>query len=122
MAYAKGNITFNSVRIGDLAWIEMSYQGNTSIKIIPRALGVSIRSTTENGGGINTLNVRAWVIKNSRKEFEDYIKGLSAALGTASASLVSDGTTYSNCYLNRISVDGGYNKFGFLSVEFIQSV
>lgn len=122
MAYAKGNITFNSVRIGDLAWIEMSYQGNTSIKVIPRALGVSIRSTTENGGGVNTINIRAWVIKESRKEFEDYIKGLQASLGNGPSTLSADGTTYSNCYLTKIAADAGYTKFGFFSVEVIQSV
>ena len=67
MSYSKGNITYNSIRIGDLAWLEMSYQGNPSVRIIPKALGVRIRSTIENGGGVNTVIVRAWVIKNSRK-------------------------------------------------------
>lgn len=121
MAYAKGNITFNSVRIGDMAWIEMSYQGNTSVKIIPRAVGVRIRSTYVNGGGMNSIIVRAWTIKNSRKEFEDYIKGLRGSLGSGPASLIADGTTYSNCYLSKIAADPGYSKFGFFTVELIQS-
>lgn len=122
MAKSKGNVTYNSVRIGDMAWIEMSYQGNPSVKVIPRAVGVRIRSTTENGGGINTISVRAWVIKDSRKEFEDYIKGLNAALGNGPSTLSADGTSYSNCYLNKISADPGYTKFGFFTVELIQSV
>lgn len=122
MAKSKGNVTYNSVRIGDMAWIEMSYQGNPSVKVIPRAVGVRIRSTTENGGGINTISVRAWVIKDSRKEFEDYIKGLNAALGNGPSTLTSDGSSYTNCYLSKITADPGYTKFGFFSIEFIQSV
>lgn len=121
MAYAKGNITYNSVRIGDLGWIEMSYQGNPSVRIIPRAIGVRIRSTTENGGGINTIVVRAWVIKNSRKEFEDYIKGLHTALGNGPSTLSADGSSYTNCYMTKITADPGYSKFGFFSIEFVQS-
>lgn len=122
MSYSKGNVTFNSTRIGDLAWIEISYQGNSSVKIIPRAIGVRIRSTTENGGGQNSIIVRAWIIKNSRKDFEDYIKGLRVSLGNGPATLNSDGTDYTNCYLNNISVDSGYTKFGFFTIEFIQSI
>lgn len=119
---AKGNVTYNSVRIGDMAWIEVAYQGNTSVTIIPRAAGVRIRSTTENGGGIYTINVRAWIIRDSRKAFEDYIKGLRASLGNGPSTLNSDGTDYTNCYLSKITADGGYTKFGFFTVEMIQSV
>jgi hypothetical protein len=122
MAYAKGNVTYNSVRIGDLAWVEYSYQGNPSVKIIPRAAGVRIRSTTVNGGGLNVIIVRAWVIKNSRKEFEDYIKGLKVSIGNGPSTLSSDGTSYSNCYLSKITADPGYTKFGFFTVELIQSI
>jgi hypothetical protein len=121
MAYAKGNITFNSIRIGDMAWIEIAYQGNPSVRIIPRAAGVRIRSTVENGGGAYTIIVRAWVIKDTRKEFEDYIKGLKVSLGAGPSTLSADGTSYSNCYLSKIAVDPGYTKFGFFSVELMQS-
>lgn len=122
MAYTKGNITFNSVRIGDMAWIEMAYQGNPSVRIIPRAVGVRIRSTSENGGGVNTIIVRAWIIKNSRSEFESYIRGLKSSLGNGPSTLTTDGDSYSNCYLSKITADPGYTKFGFFTVELIQSV
>jgi len=122
MAYFKGNVTFNNVRIGDLAWIETSYSGNISMKIIPRALGVRLRSTVENGGGYITITVRSWVIKTSRKSFEDYVNGLQSSLGSGPSSLVSDGTTYSNCYLNKISMEPGNAKFGFFNIELVQSI
>lgn len=122
MSYSKGNVIYNSVRIGDMAWIEATYQGNVTSKIIPRALGVSIRSTTENGGGVYSIVVRAWIIKNSRKEFEDYIKSLRTSLGNGPSTLTSDSSSYTNCYITRIAPDSGYTKFGFFTVELIQSV
>jgi len=122
MGYSKGKVKFNNVRIGDLAWIEVTYSGNVSMKIIPRALGVRLRSTIENGGGYNSIMVRAWVVKNSRKEFEDYVTSLQSSLGSSSYTLTSDGTSYSNCYINRISMEPGYTKFGFFNVEIVQSI
>ena len=84
-------ITFNSIYLGDHAWVSVSYNGNVSTRVIPRAKGAVIYDTKEMGGGILTITVHAWVIKDTRKELEKFFYDLEGNLGRAKATLDIEG-------------------------------
>ncbi len=119
---ALDRVKFNNVAIGDYAWAEISYQGNVVTRIIPRALGVRIYSTSEMGGGQRRITVHAYVIKATRKDLEEYFRTLPASLGYAAATLTVDGVSYTNCYMESITPPSGVERWATFTVNFIQSV
>jgi len=84
-------ITFNGVYLGDHAYASFSYQGNVTTKIIPRARGARLYDTNEMGGGIVTVTIHAWVVKDTRKELEQYFYNLQGNLGRAKATIDIEG-------------------------------
>jgi len=128
MATNLQRIVFNSVEIGDYAYCIPSYEGNTVVRIVPRALGVLIHSTTEMGGGLRTFTVIGLVKKTNRKDMETYLAGLYTSLGTGPSTLAiydvnhSAHTDYTNCYLNRISPGQEDTLYNTFEIEFIQSI
>ena len=115
-------VTYNSQAIGDWAWAEITYEGNPETRIIPRAKGVKIYSTTEIGGGFQTIVIHAYLLKDNRKEIEDYFGTIHTVLGSGPSTLVVDGTSYTNTYLVRVTPDEAYEKFSTFSIEFIRSI
>jgi len=107
--------------IGDHAWAEISYQGNSFVRVIPRASGVKVYSTDEMGGGYTRIIVHAWVKKSTRKELEQYFMNLPVNIGKKEGILKIGGTEYTGCYMNGITADSSYQKWAFFSVEFIRS-
>ena len=115
-------VTFDNVAIGDWAWLDSNYEGNTIVRIIPRASGVRIHSTNELGGGQRQLIIHAYVIKVTRTELETYMAGLHTSLSKSPKTLVVAGVSYNNCSLTRIGGDGGNERWATFTVEFVQSV
>lgn len=116
-------VQFNSIDLGDQAWASFGYSGNTTSKILPRAKGVSIYDTNENGGGLINITINAWVIKTTRKVLEQYFYNLEGNLGREKANLVIDGWTLSNCVIESYNMNNSesqnYSKF---TVSLIKSV
>jgi len=115
-------VSFNGVTIGDYAWAVVGFSGNTSVRVIPRAKGVRIYSTEEMGGGYRTITVSAYVIKQSRKDLEEYFRTLPDLLGHEAATLVVEGVSYTNCVMTGINPESTYEKWNTFTVEFLQSI
>lgn len=84
-------ITFNGIYLGDHAWATVGYNGNVSTRIVPRAKGAIMYDTKEMGGGIITITVNAWVVKDTRRGLEKYFYDLQGNLGRAKATLDIEG-------------------------------
>jgi len=80
-------ITFNGIYLGDHAWASFAYNGNVSKRIVPRARGAIMYDTKEMGGGVVTITVTAWVVKDTRKQLEKFFYDLQGDLGRAKATL-----------------------------------
>lgn len=115
-------VTFNSANVGDWAWAEFAYEGNPDIRIIPRAAGVRIYSTSQMGGGQQKIIVHAYLIKSTRKEIEDFFATAHTTFGNGPSTLVVDGVSYTNTYLVRISPDSSYERYSTFEMEFVRSI
>ena len=115
-------VTYNGQAIGDWAWAEIAYEGNPEVRIIPRAAGIRIHSTTEMGGGQQIIIVHAYLIKDTRKEVEDYFGTIHTKLGAGPYTLIVDGTSYTNTYLVRVTPDETYERFSTYTIEFVRSI
>lgn len=115
-------VTYNSVDVGDWAWAEIGFEGNPEVRVIPRCKGVKILSTTEMGGGQLSITVHAYLIKETRKEIEDFFAGAQTSYGNGPSTLVVDGVSYTNTYLVRIVPDSSYERFATFTIEFIKSI
>lgn len=103
-------IKFNDVYLGDHAWASFAYEGNVSMRIIPRAKGVVIRDTKENGGGLIRISIYAWVIKTTRKALEQYFYNLQGNLGQAKAAIDIDGWELANCAIESYEMSNSENQ------------
>lgn len=117
-------VTWKDVSIGDHAYVSFSYQGNNDVRVIPRAVGVVIRSTSEMGGGLLTITVRGVKAEDTRVAVEQYF---SAAHGTFNltepGSLVIDGSlTLTDCYLEAFDQDDQDLKSNTFTFRFIKSL
>jgi len=113
-----GCTTFNGVQIGDLAWVQISTDLSVEIHRIPRADGAIIR---RKGGGLKTLIVNAWMVRDNRFQVEQYFTDLASNLTSSMGDLIVNGKTYQNCLLDSISPSGEHNRWATFSVTFIQS-
>jgi hypothetical protein len=113
------------VQIGDYASISTSYSGNARGLIIPTALGVLVRSTSELGGGQLDIKVNGYVKKTTRLELEQYLINLYSQLSTGKKSLrvVYGASTYtiSDCVWSSGSPDTGSKKYSDFELSFIKS-
>lgn len=115
-------ITFNSIEIGDHAWAQIDFEGNVLKRNIPRAIGNVVYPTETMGGGLRTITVHAWVIKETRAALETYMRDLPTNLGHALATLSIDGVDYTNCALESISTDGDNFSWAIFTCVFVQSI
>mgnify|MGYP001586665542 CR=1 FL=1 len=88
------NFSYNSVEIGDYAWLVPSVSFPDTARFIPRAQGIRQRDM---GGGEMTLTVKSWVVKTTITSLAQYLESLGRNFGTGLASLVGDSITYANC-------------------------
>ncbi len=112
------NASFNGVALGDHAWVKIDTTNQVEIHIIPRADGVITR---RRGGGIKNLTVHGWIIRDTRKQIQEYFDQLAASLTSASADLIVDNTTYSNCIMKSISQSSEHNAWARFTILFIKS-
>jgi len=109
--------------IGYTEWASISYQGNISSRIIPRAKGVKLYSTEEMGGGIKEITIYAYIIKNSRLEVEQYLNTLIDNIANKKGDLIIEGTlTLSDCYLESLRSDSDYKKWNYFDISFKKSL
>ncbi len=126
----KQTVTFSKTgggteSIGDSAFVNISYQGNAHSFIVPTALGMLIQTTSDCGGGQLNIRVNGYIKKDTRLELEQYLINLYGALSLAKGTLTVTygGTSYSitNCVFVSGSGEGGNQRYGNFSIEFIKS-
>ncbi len=117
-------VTWKSVSLGDHAFVSFSYEGNTDVRIIPRAKGVLIHSTEEMGGGKLTITVKGIKAEENRHALEQYFGQLDTSLDfNDKGDLVIDGTfTLTDCYLESFDQDESDLKANTFSATFIKSL
>lgn len=118
-------VKFDGIYLGDSATVNPTYEGNVQPLIIPTALGVLVRTTQDLGGGQLSINVSAYVKKNTRLELEQYILNLyiSLAIGPKTLTVEYGLTNYTipNCVFARGTPAGSNKVYGNFSVDFIKS-
>lgn len=112
------NATFNSIDIGDFAWLEISFSNELEVRKIPRADGCIVR---RRGGGEQILTVHAYVTKTTRANFEQYFKELPIFFGSGSHTLTVNGIDYTNTLFISVSPGGDYKNFTTFTVIFRRS-
>lgn len=113
------------VQIGDSAYVNTSFAGNTQSIIIPTALGVLIRSTAALGGGQLSINVNGYISKDTRLELEQYLINLYSSLSTGKKSLKVEygATSYTidDVYWVSGSPEASNKKYGDFTLSFMKS-
>jgi len=121
----KQKVKFGSVYIGDSAYVVPEYVGNAQSLIIPTALGVLCRSTTDMGGGQLNIRVAGYVKKTTRLEMEQYLISLYNSLATTPQTLTVEfgltNYTITNCYWVSGRPDGNKKTYTNFELEFIKS-
>jgi len=120
-------IKWKGTELGDYAEVSFSYQGNTDIRIIPRATGVKIWSTYDLGGGYLKININAVIVKDSRVELEQYFYNLNSVftLGQEGDLVITYGDTtltLTDCYLESFSQEDNELKSCRFTMSFLKSV
>lgn len=118
-------VKFGSIYLGDTAYPTFTYQGNVISRIIPTALGTIFQPTSQTGGGLTTIRVKARVRKDTRLELEQYVSALLSSLSTSKQTMTIEygATSYTltNCvFVNGVMQD--INKtFADIDFEFLRS-
>jgi len=99
------NISYNSVDLGDYAWMTPSTVMPDTEVAIPRAQGIRQKDA---GGGSMLVTIEAWVVKASNAALAQYYEALPRSFGTGLASLVADGVTYTNVKFLSLNPQGRY--------------
>lgn len=117
-------ITFQGISLGDHAYASISYQGNNDVRIVPRAIGPIIRSTTEMGGGVMTIVVRGVKANDTRVALETYFANAHGTFNlTIPGDLVIDGTlTLTDCYLDSFDQDEEDLRSNTFTFKFVKSI
>lgn len=120
-------VEWKNKAIGDYAHVVFEYEGNTEVRIIPRAKGVKIRSTKELGGGMLSINVMAFVEKDSRFDLESFFNNLDSnfSLNEEGDLKITDsnGTvTLTDCYLESFDQDQEHFRWSRFSLKFVKSL
>lgn len=125
MALARITFTIGAVEydLGYHEWLTFDYNGNTIIKVIPRATGVKILSTEEVGGGTLIINVAVIKEAATRLALEQDVNTLISNIKGKSGTLSVEGTlNLTNCYMDSLSMSGENQKICTLTIKFIKSV
>lgn len=112
------NGTFKGILIGDHCSVTTIYVRDIQSRKIPRANGTILRNT---GGGRQELSVRAWVIKDTRQEIEEYCEALSISFGNTPGTLIINNVTYTDCYFIGMSPSDNDNHWNNFSLNFIRN-
>ena len=117
-------IKFNSVYLGDHAWAVINYEGNVTTRIVPRASGVKLRDTNENGGGVYKITIRAWIIKSTRKAVEQYLYNLRSSIGADTKHTIDiEGWSLTNCAVEGFTMENMENTNNTnLTLSLVKSV
>jgi len=120
-------VTYNGEFLGDYAFVNIDFVGNTTVRIIPRALGVKIYATEELGGGQLIFKVRLVVLKTSRQDIVKYQESLYQLGNGPSDLVVYDKTglnpvVFEDCYLNKISSPSEDELWSWIDIELTKSI
>ncbi len=118
-------VKFGSIYLGDTAYVTCTYQGNVITRIIPTALGTIFQPTSQTGGGLTTIRVKARVRKDTRLELEQYVNSLLNSLSTGKATLTVEygATSYTltNCVFTSGAMQDINRNFADIDFEFLRS-
>jgi len=118
-------VKFGSIYLGDTAYATYTYQGNVITRIIPTALGSIFQPTSQTGGGLTTIRIKARVRKDTRLELEQYITSLLSALSTSKETLTVEYGATSYTLTNCVFTSGGMQdinrNFADIDLEFLRS-
>jgi len=126
MSYApriKFIVDSNEYDLGQMAWMNPTFEGNVMTRIIPRARGVQIYSGDEMGGGLIRITVGAFKIANSRLEIEQYLINLINNIANKKGTLKIENTlTLDNCSVVSIRPSEENNRWSHFTIEFVKSL
>jgi len=109
--------------LGQMSWINPTYEGNVMTRIIPRAKGTRIYSGEEMGGGIIRLTVEAFKVGSSRLEIEQYLLDLINNLANKKGTLkIEDTLTLDNCSIVNISPSPDSSRWSVFTITFVKSI
>lgn len=118
-------VKFGNTYIGDMATVNVTYEGNVQPLIIPTALGTLVRTTQDLGGGQLAIDVNAYVKKSTRVELEQYLLGLYTGLAVGPGTLTVEygltSYTITNCVFARGGATNTAKVYGNFSVNFVRS-
>ena len=118
-------VKFDGIYLGDTAHLTTTLQGNVVSRIIPTALGTIFQTTSQMGGGLTSLSIKAKVKKDTRLELEQYVTSLFASLATSKKSLVVEygvtSYTITNCVLLSGRMSSDFKNYCELEFEFQKS-
>jgi hypothetical protein len=125
--FTTGRITFKGIPLADDGYLSTSLNSNNTTTVIPRAKGVKIRSTKQNGGGYLTINISGALCKNSRYDIEYYLANFAETFSvTEPGSLVitngSETFTLTDCYMETFSSDPTHQRLTNFTATFIKSL
>ena len=112
------NGSFKGILIGDHCSAVINYNRDLEVKKIPRANGSIIRNT---GGGIQSIAVGAWVIKDTRKDVEEYCTNIAISFGNISGDLIINDVTYSDCFFTSITPGGDDQHWNVFTLNFVRN-
>ena len=113
------NASFNSVDIGDYAWMVASTTMPDTEVHIPRAQGICQRDM---GGGSMIITIEAWVVKDDRATLEEYFEALPRSFGTGLATLTVNSVNYTNCkFLSLVPQDRYKDRCDYFTCTFKKS-
>jgi hypothetical protein len=121
---ATNRVLWKGISLGDHAYVSFAYQGNNDVRIVPRAKGAIIRSTSEMGGGILSITVNGVKATATRLALEQYFGTIDSSLTLiAPGSLVIDGTfTLTNCYLESFDQNNEDLRSNTFTFKFVKSL
>ena len=127
LSIANCRIEWKGIEIGQHAFLNLSYAGNTKEVIIPRAKGIYIWSTSQLGGGRLSVSIQSAVAFENRTTLEAYFTGLDSSmdLTTPGDIVIQDenGTvTLEDCYLASFAMGSDDLKINKFNMEFIKSL
>jgi len=114
-----------TIFIGDSAYVNISYIGNTQAIVVPTALGILIQSTQKLGGGQIDIKINGYIKKNTRLELEQYLinlySQLSTDIGTLTIKYGLTSYTIPNCYWRSGTPEFNNKNYTDFELTFIKS-
>ena len=115
-------ISGTDYHLGYYEYVTFAYEGNTQVKVVPRAKGVKIWDTETLGGGEITISVRVFITATSRLDLEKKINNLITNIGGKTGDLkIENDLILTDCSMKSLSMDDTSMKDIYFTIIFVKS-